>query len=388
MKKLFAASAAALLVVLFLTVSPTFAEGGDDTQKQSFSGEVICLPDHYQENRDGCQLYGPAAYLSNLTKDGITYPAPPLPLIRPSVGLAKIPYQYAKLTSPSAPLYSTIGDAMAKVPMFYIAGANRYISYTAFQETENGAFFQSNVTGGWVDGGDAARAAPPSFQGLLLRSTPRTSFGWIIAPSLVRTSPGFDGKETKREVQRYEVVTVYAMKKVLKDDWVMIGLDEWVEDRVVARVTPNTTPPAGVNTGRWIEVNLEEQTLMVYDNSQMVFATMVSTGIDPFFTKPGIHRIYEKKPAETMSGDFSGDRSGYYYLEDVPWTMYFDELRALHGAYWPAPFGFTVSHGCVNMSIGDSRWLYDWAEVGDYVYVWDPTGKTPTDPKFYTKGGA
>lgn len=388
MKKILAAGAAALLVVMFLAVNQTFAEGEDVNPGQSFAGEVICLPDHYQENLDGCQLYGPAAYLSNLAKDGITYPAPPLPLIRPSTEFAKIPYKYAKLTTPSSPLYSTIGDAMAKVPMLYIAGATRYISYKDFQETDNGAFFQSNFTGGWVDGGDAARAAPPTFQGLQLRSTPRTSFGWIISPSLTRNSPGFDGKETNREMQRYEVVTVYAIKKVLNDDWVMIGLDEWVEDRVVARVTPNTTAPAGVSNGRWIEVNLEEQTLMVYDNSQMVFATMVSTGVDPFFTKPGVHRIYEKKPAETMSGDFSGDRSGYYYLEDVPWTMYFDELRALHGAYWHTLFGYGRSHGCVNLSIGDSRWLYDWAKVGDYVYVWDPTGKTPTDPKFYTKGGA
>ncbi len=86
-----------------------------------------------------------------------------------------------------------------------------------------------------------------------------------------------------------------------------------------------------------------------------------------------------------MSGDFSGDKSGYYYLEDVPWTMYFDQLRAIHGAYWHARFGYDASHGCVNLSIGDSRWVYDWAKVGDYVFVYDPSGKTPTDPSFYTK---
>ena len=89
--------------------------------------------------------------------------------------------------------------------------------------------------------------------------------------------------------------------------------------------TNNRLPPKVLNNGRWVDINLEEQSLTVYDNSKMVFATLVSTGTEPFFTQPGLFKIYEKKDKETMSGDFSGDKSGYYYLEDVPWTMYFDQ---------------------------------------------------------------
>jgi hypothetical protein len=33
--------------------------------------------------------------------------------------------------------------------------------------------------------------------------------------------------------------------------------------------------------------------------------------------------------------------------------------------------------------VGDSRWLYDWAVEGDFVYVHDPSGQTPTDPNLY-----
>jgi len=32
--------------------------------------------------------------------------------------------------------------------------------------------------------------------------------------------------------------------------------------------------------------------------------------------------------------------------------------------------------------------LFNWANNGDYVYVWDPSGSTPTDPNYYTPGGA
>jgi lipoprotein-anchoring transpeptidase ErfK/SrfK len=156
----------------------------------------------------------------------------------------------------------------------------------------------------------------------------------------------------------------------------------------VRQVRINTTPPEGVSADRWIDINLYDQTLAVYENRELVFATMVASGGEPFFTQPGLHQIYEKKELETMSGAFEADRSDFYYLEDVPWTMYFDQKRALHGAYWRAWFGYAGTHGCVNLSIGDSQWLFGWAEMGDYVHVWDPSGQTPTDPAFYGSGGA
>ena len=131
-----------------------------------------------------------------------------------------------------------------------------------------------------------------------------------------------------------------------------------------------------------------EQTLAVYDQGQLVYATMIATGVDPFFTKPGLFQIQVKKDTETMTGAFTADKSDYYYLDKVPWTMYFDGARALHAAYWRALFGYEQSHGCVNLSPGDAHWLFDWAKVGDWVYVWDPSGKTPTDPAKYTQGGA
>ena len=42
--------------------------------------------------------------------------------------------------------------------------------------------------------------------------------------------------------------------------------------------------------------------------------------------------------------------------------MYFDGDIALHGAYWHDGFGYRKSHGCVNMTITDAHWLFQWAE--------------------------
>jgi lipoprotein-anchoring transpeptidase ErfK/SrfK len=68
--------------------------------------------------------------------------------------------------------------------------------------------------------------------------------------------------------------------------------------------------------------------------------------------------------------------------------MYFDQARALHGTYWHDKFGTPTSRGCVNMSIADAHWLYSFATIDTWVYVWDPSGNTPTDPAEYGPGGA
>ena len=183
---------------------------------------------------------------------------------------------------------------------------------------------------------------------------------------------------TPAEKTRAGVIVVHGLG--VHPDWNMIGVNQWVEARKVAVVTPNTTPPEGVTTGRWIDVNLAEQTLAVYDKYQLVFATVIASGLEPYWTRPGLFQIYQKKEIETMRNN---DPTDFYYLDNVPWTMYFDKARALHGAYWRTRFGYPQSHGCVNLSVGDAHWLFIWAQEGDWVYVHDPSGLTPTDPALY-----
>ena len=55
------------------------------------------------------------------------------------------------------------------------------------------------------------------------------------------------------------------------------------------------------------------------------------------------------------------ERGDYYALQDVPWIMYFNRDVGLHAAYWHDRFGYPSSHGCVNLSPPDAKWLFDWA---------------------------
>ena len=297
----------------------------------------------------------------------------------------KMPLAYARINleaTERVPIYASLDDAMAgtNAVRYIEAGRLRYLSFV----NRSGKYVQL-ITGEWVR---AAPTAYTKFQGLLFRQTPRNGFGWIIENSGTRKAPDYNAPLTGKKYIIGDVLQVYATQTTKGMDWFMVGLDEWVDYQNFRPVTVNPTPPQGVTSDRWIEVNLYTQTMSVYENNSLVYATLVASGMAPFYTRPGLFKIYKKKEAETMSGAFEADRSDYYYLEDVPWTMYYDEARALHGAYWRTRFGFPQSHGCINLSPGDAHWLYDWAKDGEAVYVWDPSGKTPSDPKDYGPGGA
>lgn len=49
-----------------------------------------------------------------------------------------------------------------------------------------------------------------------------------------------------------------------------------------------------------------------------------------------------------------------FELRDVPWIQYFASGYAIHGAYWHDVFGIPRSHGCVNLSPIDARYVFFW----------------------------
>lgn len=357
------------------------------------SNYSLCLPGIYRIDPQDCLPLGPSAYLTQLAGEGISLPLISLPSRPIDNSLGTLQYSYALLGDGPTKVYASLQDAMAgKNEVSVIeAGRLRYVAYVDFTETASGRFF--NLTDGTWVAVSSRVSIPHSYPGgVALSRTPLNSFGWILPfASSVETkrTPGYDLKDyTGHSINQYGMVQVYSTRTVNNEEWDLIAPDEWVESRYIGKVTPNTTPPPGVENGRWIDVNLYEQTLAVYDHNELIYATLIASGVEPFFTRPGLFQIQRKLVSTTMSGSFTADRSDFYYLEEVPWTMYYDHARALHGAYWRTAFGYPQSHGCVNLSPADAHWLFNWANVGDWVYVWDPSGHTPTDPSYYGEGGA
>ena len=125
--------------------------------------------------------------------------------------------------------------------------------------------------------------------------------------------------------------------------------------------------PLGVGANeRWIDVNLSSQLLVAYEGNESIFETYISSGTYEHPTVTGQFRIWLKYEAQTMDGSLLGYD---YYLENVPYVMYFYNDYALHGTFWHSNFGTPMSHGCVNMETSDAQWVFSWAGIGTVVNV-------------------
>ena len=129
-------------------------------------------------------------------------------------------------------------------------------------------------------------------------------------------------------------------------------------------VTPEVPAPGDLaNDGEhWIDVNLSQQMVYAYAGTTLMNSFLVSTGTWMTPTVTGKYHIYVKLRYTDMTGPD-------YYLPNVPFTMYFYKGYGLHGTYWHHNFGTPMSHGCVNLSIPDAEWLYNFSSEGTLVNV-------------------
>jgi hypothetical protein len=121
-----------------------------------------------------------------------------------------------------------------------------------------------------------------------------------------------------------------------------------------------TAPPTEIRSvgEQWIDVDLGEQVLVLYRGHTPEYATLVSTGRS-HATPLGNYPIWAKVATMTMANQEYEDKP--YMVQGVPWVLLFQGHNAIHGAYWHDRFGVTKSHGCINLSPIDARFVFEWA---------------------------
>jgi lipoprotein-anchoring transpeptidase ErfK/SrfK len=134
---------------------------------------------------------------------------------------------------------------------------------------------------------------------------------------------------------------------------------EFTQPTVAPYVPPQVVSGDGVH---WIDVDLSQQRLYAYAGDTLMNSFIVSTGTWQTPTVTGKFKIWVKVRSQAMSGPG-------YYLPDVPYVMFFYKDYGLHGTYWHNNFGTPMSHGCVNLTIPDAEWLYNFSSVGTVVNV-------------------
>ena len=355
---------------------------------------LLCMPGIYLEENPECSVLGPAAYLTRQAHIYAQIDSQPerFPYLDTSYG--ETDYYYFRARNKSSAVFSTYqaavnnSGAVDSLPEGYT-----FAAYTRMVE-ENGNRYYQLTNGYWMrHSAVSSYAAPSRFlgndrRGQAARVALHLSYRpeerrWVLREIPTQEKPGFYEPLTGNRIERYSLIEVFDEVQIGSSTWYMIAPDEWVHNTQVGLVYPAEHPPEGVTNGRWIEINIWEQTLAVYENEKMIFATLVTTGSKDFYSRPGLFKIYEKLESTHMAGYLGKEEA--YYLMNVPWTMYFDDGRGTHAEYWHDHLGYRSSHGCINMSFPDAEWLFRWARMDEWVYAWDPSGSTPEDPRLFTQ---
>jgi hypothetical protein len=331
-------------------------------------------------------MMGPAAYLTTHALiqaeiDSQPERFQPLPAV-----YGRTEYRYLKIdTQDECGLYPNLDAAVeGENPTSTFPGGFSYAAYQ-HQQVVDGRIYYQLYNHYWLRQDCVQEEVTPTlFRGVLLTEPPSRPFGWILLQTDTHTRPGWSTPLSSNTFTRYQLVEVFEARTLGGYEWYRVGPDDGLEQRRVGLVFPRQTAPGGLPGQRWIELNLFEQTTAVYQDGQLIFATLTTSGAGKYYTRPGLFRITEKLDVTHMTGGDEPDGSDRYYLQNVPWTMYFDQRRAFHAEYWHDHLGYRSSHGCANLSFADAEWLYQWAQVEDWVYVWDPSGQTPVRPELFT----
>jgi len=155
---------------------------------------------------------------------------------------------------------------------------------------------------------------------------------------------------------------IVRLNNLSNPDLLYVGQELTIPAAGIYQPSAAEAPPAPASTGKSIVVDTGKQRIYAYENGQLVRSHLVSTGRAETPTVRGDYRIYVKHVATDMRGPD-------YYLPQVPYTMYFYQGYGIHGTYWHNSFGRPMSHGCVNLPVGEAAWFFNWAEVGTPVRV-------------------
>jgi hypothetical protein len=194
------------------------------------------------------------------------------------------------------------------------------------------------------------------WQGVPLSAADHVPFGWVTP----RKAPVYDAPKGNKvdTLERRARVDILGEEGEGRGRWLRIGEGRYVKADHLNEVRKLERPEGTGTHAQWIDVDLGEQVVVAYQNEQPVYATLTSSGRPPNNTPRGNYPVWGKASAITMKSQEYDDHP--YYVNRVPWVMFFQAHNALHGAYWHDRFGSVKSHGCANLSPRDARYLFDW----------------------------
>lgn len=240
---------------------------------------------------------------------------------------------------------------------FWVSVTNR-----RFDEATRKYYYET-VKGDFVPGNNVHLVQPPTFRGYqVLGETPLPAA--IVNSKHAAFYQIRNGKF--RGIGPADRLSVYRVLERSEDKsggFYKIEGDRWLKAKDVVYFELRQ-PPEGITGDRkWIYIDLTRQSLVAYEGATPVYVTLVSTGLAGNVeteTPRGRFHIKFKHLTDDMAGAIEDEE--VYSVEDVAWVQYVHENVALHASFWHSRYGTPKSHGCINLSPADARFLFDWTD--------------------------
>ena len=123
---------------------------------------------------------------------------------------------------------------------------------------------------------------------------------------------------------------------------------------------------------RWIEANLSDWSVKLWDGSNLVWQTSrTSHGKPSTPTITGLFKVFSKVPEQCMPNPGPNGEPAPPLCHIRAVTYWGPGGYAFHEAWWlgPGNTNASISHGCINMYYNDAKTVYDFANIGTPVWV-------------------
>jgi hypothetical protein len=254
----------------------------------------------------------------------------------------------------------------------YVETPNGYVYASALQPTRNlpntplsempagQSGFWAEVTVPYIDLAHEGVVASPWMQDHIeYNFPPRLYYGQVVWIDRIRTENGFVEYRWNEDVNGHG----YGYGAYGEFFWGDGAGFKILTDADVAPISPDIDP-----NEKKIETNLDYQTLSCYEGNTEVYFCRISSGLgydpstgeasDKLATPVGNLLTHWKIVSLNMT---AGTFQSGYSTPAVPWnTMISGDGVAIHGAFWHNAFGEKRSHGCINVTPEDAKWIFRW----------------------------
>ncbi len=219
--------------------------------------------------------------------------------------------------------------------------------------------FWGEVTVPYVELAHEGTVASPWLQDhIAYNFPPRLYYGQVVWIDQIRTNNGFPEYRWNEDANGHG----YGYGAYGEVYWADGAAFRILTDADITPISPNVDP-----NDKKITANLDTQTLSCFEGSTEVYFCQISSGqkydangqiSDKLATPVGNLLTHWKIISLNMT---AGSFQSGYSTPAVPWnTMISGDGIAIHGAFWHNGFGEKRSHGCINVTPEDAKWIFRW----------------------------